>query len=122
MPDQRKFKRFEFREAIEYNREFGFEGEPVANGDSTEGFISCDISAGGLKFYSNEFIPLKKEMRVKFLIGHERQVALTGKVVWVQQVPHAETFQVGLEFDDEAAQSFTKQELSKYLEDKQEEQ
>ena len=117
MQDKRQFKRVEFQQPIEYNREFGFGNEALINDESTEGFLSCDISAGGLKFYSNEFIPLKKEMRLRFFIGPERQIALNGKVVWIQQIPHSETYQVGLEFDDEAAQSLTKKELREYIEE-----
>ena len=92
MSDNRKFKRVNFREPVLLNvakeaREGG-------------GHLGYDLSEGGLRFYSEDFLPLDAEAYIKFSVDDNKVVELKAKVAWVHKVPHAEGYQIGLKFVD----------------------
>ena len=127
MEEKRKFKRIEFKEAIQYNIDSGIAlGDLQYNIDwhgpqhqmwsTFGGCLAYDLSEGGVRFRSNDFIPLNTEMSLKFQLESDSQVDLKAKVVWVRQIPHSEIFQVGLKFEDSHLNALVKEGLHEFVE------
>lgn len=70
-----------------------------------EAFMSAltkDISEGGAKFVNEEFIAKDTRLVTKLFLSDvflEPLMAIS-RVVWIQQVPFADRYQLGLEFMD----------------------
>ena len=61
--------------------------------------LSKDISAGGVRCLSHEFLPASRELTVEISIYRASPpVKARARVAWIQQVPHADQYCVGLEF------------------------
>ena len=107
MEENRKYKRVTFREPIRYS------DSPFNVG---AGSLSCDLSEGGLRCYSEEFIPLNSEMTMELKLENSQKVQLKGQVVWVQRVPHAERYQVGIKFNESERNLLPRRQIQSYLE------
>jgi len=64
-------------------------------------YITRDISQGGIRFLTHEFIPKGSCLRIrvtfpKTLFSFESLV----RCMWIREVPYAEEFEVGVEFID----------------------
>ena len=90
MAEQRKSSRISFREGVQY----------TVNIENSGHLLSCNLSQGGIRCYSNDFIPLMTSMALTFFLKAEQMVNIDGRVVWVHKVPHAENYQVGIEFPE----------------------
>lgn len=93
MQERRRYKRIPFKEAVH------FDLSQVENIQSIYGgCLSCDLSEGGIRLYFNEFLPKKSPVQVDFVLKNDEVVNIGSQVVWIQKIPHAEYYQVGLEF------------------------
>ncbi len=106
MEERRKDHRIEWREPVEYQL-----NEDPRSG----GCLACDLSEGGLKMNSSQFLPLNSRMRVNLRVMAETIINLPGKVVWVQQLPYSERYQVGVEFAEEDLNPKAKEEIRQYI-------
>lgn len=79
------------------------------------GCLASDLSEGGLKVNSAYFLPLNSPMRVQMRIMSETLVDLSGKVVWIQQLPYSDRYQIGIEFAEESINSKAKEEIRQYI-------
>ena len=96
MQDRRRYLRTTFREPVQYS----MLGEGAGSRHAFGGFLSCDVSEGGLRIYANDFVPLNTPVKMDFYIHPEKLVSLDGRVVWTQKAPHTENYQLGMEFDE----------------------
>ncbi len=87
--DNRKFPRAEFREAVQYR----FPEVATLNGS-----VGYDLSCGGVRFRTEDFIPIDAQVVVNLTLKAEREATLDARVVWVQKVAHSDTYHVGCEF------------------------
>lgn len=90
MSNLRKYERTPYPEPVQYRR---------LPGDEPLGCVACDCSRGGLRFKSQDFIPLKTNLFFDMMSPTREVMQVAGKVVWVQRVPHGEMYQVGVEFE-----------------------
>ena len=81
--------------------------------------MAFDLSEGGLRFRAEDFIGLNTEVFCDIPLEGEQTVRMTGRIMWVQKVPHAENYHVGLEFVDNSSTLESKIPLGKYLKEKQ---
>jgi len=100
MDNKRKFQRVSFRDPVgcQIPGSIPF-GETVS--EDFGGCLCFDISKGGMRLRSNEFVPLSTEMVFRVPLGPEDVVEVAGEVVWTQKYPHAEQYQLGVRFLDE---------------------
>ena len=115
MTYDRKFQRMEFREAVNCQlplKTLGQEGFPSISG----GCLSCDLSGGGIQLRTECFIPLRAEVTLDFYLGNESPVALEGRVVWAQKVPHAENYRIGVEFVESQQNMRAKETVGRFIE------
>lgn len=90
--EKRRFRRVRFADPINYHSkdvsDFG-------------GCLACDISEGGVKINFNDFIPINTEMVLQMKLSSiPKVVNVTGRVVWLQQIPYSDRYQVGLQFNE----------------------
>lgn len=89
MEERRRFHRFRHAEAVHFQwkdpRYFG-------------GCLSCDLSEGGIRFHSDDFIPLNTPLTLQIQLAGDRVADCMGHVVWVEKERFADRYQVGLEF------------------------
>ena len=87
--DKRRFSRVEFREAVQYR---------YPEKSSLNGSMGYDLSEGGVRFRTEDFIPVQSEVVVNLQLKTEREATLAARVVWVQKIRHADVYHVGCEF------------------------
>jgi c-di-GMP-binding flagellar brake protein YcgR len=64
-------------------------------------YLTKDISQGGIRFLTYEFIPKDSRLRIrigfpKLLFSFEALV----QCMWIREIPYSEEFEVGVEFID----------------------
>ena len=73
----------------------------VLPAEAVKEYLTKDISQGGIRFLTHEFIP--KDSRLKIRITFPRTLfsfeALV-KCMWVVEMPYGEEFEIGVEFID----------------------
>ncbi|NLE65309.1 MAG: PilZ domain-containing protein [Elusimicrobia bacterium] len=88
--EQRKFPRVAFRSPIKIR---------LPEGDMDMGELAQDISLGGIRVRSTDFVPLGSVLRVMVQFSaEEKTVEVRARVVWVRYFPQSEVYQLGLEF------------------------
>ena len=93
--DGRRFTRIPFKRPVRFS---------AFNGERCDSHIAQDLSQGGLRMLSSEFIPVHSVVSVQIqLKDREKVMDVQGRVVWVRYNPMTETYQMGLEFADDAA-------------------
>ena len=61
--------------------------------------LSKDISVGGVQCLTHEFLPANRELLVEIaLYRGTPELKARARVAWIQQVPHADQYCMGLEF------------------------
>lgn len=105
--DNRKFPRAEFRQAVRYR----FPEASVLNGS-----VGYDLSCGGVRFRTEEFLPVDAQVVVNLSLKTEREATLDARVVWVQKVAHCDTYYVGCEFLDNRDNVFPRFVVKSFLE------
>ncbi len=94
-PDGRRYKRIVFKRPIKSRAE---------GWDVLTGHLAQDLSEGGVRFISTEFIPVNTEIMVQIqLKDQSRIIEIPGRVVWVRVNPASDNYQFGLEFADTMA-------------------
>ncbi len=105
--DKRKFTRAAFREAVQYR----FADHPASSG--TVGF---DLSEGGVRFRTEEFLPFDAEVVIHLQLKAEREATLLARVVWAQKVPYGDSYHVGCEFLENRENVFPRFVVKNFLE------
>ena len=90
MLERRRYIRIPERQKISYK---------VLPDRKSQGFLTKDISQGGIRFLVHNFIPPESllEVRISFdevLFSFESIV----RVVWIERQPHSERYEIGVEF------------------------
>jgi len=75
-------------------------GQPRAHPGTAAGAVSCDLGEGGIRMHVNDFIACNKNLAVNFELGPEKNIGITGRVVWAQRIPHSESYHIGVKFED----------------------
>ena len=126
MESQRKFQRISFRNPIRYQVVQGLvastpidedlpmieESNPV---QSFGGFLSCDLSAGGIRSRCADFLPARRAVWLNFGLDDQRQVELGGRIVWVTKAPNADYYHIGIEFDHSPANAQRISTINEYV-------
>lgn len=69
--------------------------------EGTIGAITRDVSEGGTKFVSNEFLPLATRLVLElFLPAQARPVKAISKVAWIRKLSSGDQYEVGNQFLD----------------------
>ena len=90
MAERRRYIRIPERQKISYK---------ILPERKVQGFLTKNISQGGIRFYIHDFIPPQSLLEVrltfdKFLFSFEAIV----RVVWVEKEAHSERYEIGVEF------------------------
>jgi hypothetical protein len=91
MPEQRRYSRMNFSEPVNYRR---------IPGQEPEGCLACDYSPGGMQFVSQKFFSLNTRLFMDFMSPTREFLQIAGKVVWIRRVPHLESYQYGVSFEE----------------------
>lgn len=95
MRERRKFVRIKEEDGLTYSRIPDYKEAHDA---------SRDISAGGIRFHTQEFVPLHSVLRVTIKLEHNLQrINAVAKVVWVKEMFGDGNYEVGAEFVEIAA-------------------
>lgn len=63
--------------------------------------VSRDISEGGIRFLSDDFVPVGTSMILEVNLDNSpKYINAVADVVWSQKVPHSERYQLGLRFSE----------------------
>lgn len=82
--------------------------------ESTIGAITRDVGEGGVRFISNEFLPLASRLVVEvFLPANPRPIKAISKVAWIKKAPSGDQYEVGNQFLEVARED--KSSLSEYI-------
>ncbi|MDD5561590.1 MAG: PilZ domain-containing protein [Candidatus Omnitrophica bacterium] len=93
MLERRKYVR------VPENLQIAYEIIPA---ESIKEYLTKDISQGGIRFLTYEFIPKDSRLRIRItfpralLFSFEAMV----KCMWIREVPYSDEFEVGVEFID----------------------
>ncbi len=88
--EKRRFRRARFSDAISYR---------LKDVNHFGGCLGCDISEGGVRIQFNDFVPINTEMVLQMKLSNiPKVIDVTGRVVWLQQVPYSDRYQIGLQF------------------------
>ena len=109
MSEQRKYSRVPFRQAL---------GVEAGKFEEFQGSIGFDLSAGGVRIRSEEFMSVGTPIRIRFKLENDELIVLRGKVVWIQKEPHGEYYQMGVEFYQEPTNDFRRRRVQDYIENK----
>lgn len=90
--EKRRFRRVQFRDPVSYR---------TSDINGFGGCLAYDISEGGMKINFNDFVPIDNEMILQMRLNKiPKVVETTARVVWVQQVPYSDRYQMGLQFTE----------------------
>ena len=104
----RRYTRIPFKRAVRFS---------APQSERLDAHIAQDLSQGGLRMLSSEFIPVHTLVNVQIqLKDRERVMDVQGRVVWVRYNPMTETYQMGLEFTRDAA--FQRAMISEFIRSK----
>ena len=106
LEERRQFPRLPFKEPLQYRQK---EGEPAI------GCLAADIGEGGVRFNSNEFIPLNRELSIQASMAPDKLIDLKGRVAWIQLMPYSDRYQVGLQFDAGQLPNTSRREIRQYI-------
>ncbi len=104
--ERRQFKRVSLKEPVQYR---------FKDSNDFGGCLSTDISEEGIRINVSNFIPVNTEVTLSVQLTHEKVVECRGRVMWVEQLPHAERYQAGLKFESTDSLFDAKQEIHKFL-------
>ena len=92
IPDKRRFKRV----PCEFNSSFNrFEGGSLP---SIWQATVKDISQGGVRFRSNELVPVRSRLLMKLDIPHRKLISALIEPAWVREIPSTGQFEIGASF------------------------
>ncbi|MBI4335633.1 MAG: PilZ domain-containing protein [Candidatus Omnitrophica bacterium] len=90
--EKRKTPRFKMSSPVEYRM---LRGAP----ETRKGSLLSDISAGGARFITDEFIALTARMVLNVTLPvPERPIAAVSKVAWIRKLDRQDRYEVGNQF------------------------
>ena len=102
---KRRFRRVEFRDPVNYR---------FREKSNFGGCLAYDISEGGMRINFFDFVPLNTEMNFQVkLSAIPKLVDVKGHVVWLQQVPYSDRYQIGIQFSQ--SDVFSREEIRSYV-------
>ena len=103
--EKRRFKRVQFRDPVKYHfRDISNFG----------GCLAYDISEGGMRINFFDFVPVNTEMNFQLKLSSiPKLIDVTGRVVWLQQVPYSDRYQIGLQFTE--PDTLSREEIRSYV-------
>lgn len=104
--ERRIDKRVEFREPIQYRSH---------DSEKVQGSLGYDLSQSGVRFQTEDFLPLHKSLSLHMDLGAGQSLDMNGQVVWVQMVPHSERYHVGINFEDSDVAQNSKKIIQKFV-------
>ena len=81
------------------------------------GCSGCDLSEGGIRLNVFQFIPVETELSLQIEFSKDNVLHCTGRVKWVEVVPIAERFRIGIKFENFDSPIDFKNELQRMLKD-----
>jgi len=105
--DKRKFPRASFREAIQYR---------FSEGGTLNGSVGYDLSEGGVRFRTEEFLAYDAQVLIHLQLKAEREAKMVARVVWVQKTPYGDSYHVGCEFLENRENVFPRFVVKNFLE------
>lgn len=75
--------------------------------------LTQDISEGGLRLISEEFIPRASQMSLKINLTPHNLIEVSGQVRWAGRISHSYRYEVGLAFAD--VSNDTRRNISEYV-------
>lgn len=105
--EKRKGPRFKIAASVEYRM---LRGSPEVKKNS----IINDISIGGVRFITDEFLALTARMVVDIALPvPERPVSAVSKIAWIRKLPNGDKYEIGNQFLEMSRGD--KERLSNYL-------
>jgi len=105
--EKRKTARFKMATPVEYRM---LRGSP----ETKKGSLISDISAGGVRFITDEFLALTARMVVDInLPVPDRPVSAVSKIAWIRKLPNGDKYEIGNQFLEMSRDD--KERLSGYL-------
>ena len=104
--EKRRFTRVSFREPVQFK---------APKDAEFSGSLAYDISEEGLRFQTDNFIPLNESLILELQLSTQNSLSLHGKVMWVQMVPHSDRYQIGVKFDDSKELYSAKQGIQQFV-------
>ena len=92
--DNRKHPRVVFRFPLKFR-------ETMASPPTFRGAQAKDISLGGLRFHTENFLPRQTSLVIEFTLPDmEKAVRTTSEVSWSKSTPSGYSFEIGSQFTD----------------------
>ena len=104
--EKRRFARVSFREPVQFK---------APKDSAFSGSLAYDISTEGLRFQTDNFIPLNESLMLELQLSAQNSLSLHGKVIWVQMVPHSDRYQIGVQFDESSELYSAKQGIQQFV-------
>lgn len=90
--EKRKSPRFRLGAPVEYR---ALRGSP----ETKRGSLSSDISVGGVRFITEEFLSLTARMVLDVTLPlPERPFSAVSKIAWIRKLPAGDKYEVGSQF------------------------
>ncbi len=105
--EKRRYRRIQLRHPVQFQSQ---------NATLAGGSLSCDLSEGGARVDTYDFLPLGTELTLQIRLAVEKIVEYVGRVVWVRKIPFADRYQVGLEFSGDKTFLAAKRQLHEFIE------
>lgn len=106
--EKRKFLRVKFTNTVSFHNlnelDFG-------------GCSGCDLSEGGIRLNVFQFFPVETELSLQIEFSKDNVLHCTGRVKWVEVIPIAERFRIGVKFESIDSPIDFKNELQHMLKD-----
>ena len=104
--ERRSFKRIKLSEPVHFQLK-----------DSHEygGCLTADISAGGVRINFNDFVPVNTEFVLQLQLASQKMIDCVGRVVWVEQMPYSDRYQVGLKFENTGSLVGSQREINDFI-------
>ena len=82
--------------------------------EELKGVLAKDISEGGIRFHSNEYLSLANRQEVTVNIPTSaRQIKAITKIAWIKKLPSGDTYEIGNQFLEISKQD--KKEVARYV-------
>lgn len=105
--DKRQYQRIKFAEPVGYqfNRDQNRFG----------GFLSYDISSGGIRIHSRDFVSPDTELTLHLEIDKHDVIDCVARVIWCEKNRYSESYQCGLSFVDNDASISIRSKLQEFI-------
>ena len=107
LDERRNSNRIDLRVPVQYR---------TKSKEQTIGCLSHDLSTEGVGINVEDFMPLNSEVSLQIGLQPNKVVEINGKISWIQTIPYADRYRIGVRFEDDDVSYFAKQEIKKFLE------